>query len=139
MGILVLVGSFIIFKSRPMIDHYRFEGSASRLAKELEWTHKVALSAAADIDFVIKKKSATLHCRRMTDEPLGFSGGNQQFKIDSIPQLLFDEQEIKELKMTFTRSGLIFPKGKITVISRNKAYELSLDTGENQRILAKET
>lgn len=110
-----------------------------RFAKELEWSHKVALIASADIDFVIEKEGDTIYCSRKTDEPLGFAGGNQQFKVEGISKLFFEGKAIKELKIIFTRSGLIIPMGKITIESRGKGYTLFLDPGKSQRICAKET
>jgi len=133
------MGSLLIFKAQPMLSEQRFKGSVNRLAKELEWSHKVALSASADIDFIIKKKGETLFCQRMTDEPFEFGGGNHRFKIEHIPHFYFEGEEAKELKITFTRSGWMNPEGKIKLDSSGKSYEISLNPGENQRILAKET
>ena len=138
-AILALVGSLVIFKAKPMIAQYRFQTSVHRLAKELEWSHKVAMSAEADIDFHIQKKGSSLYCTRMTDEPLGFRGGNKELKIEQIAQLFFDDQETSELKLTFTRSGWIIPEGNIQLSSSKKTFQISLNPAENRVIAASET
>ncbi|MCB1068187.1 MAG: hypothetical protein KDK56_08380 [Simkania sp.] len=138
-AILALVGSLVIFKAKPMIAQYRFQTSVHRLAKELEWSHKVAMSAEADIDFRIEKKKDTLYCTRVTDEPLGFRGGNKELKIEQITQLFFDGEEISELKLTFTRTGSIRPEGNIQLSSSNKTLQIPLNPAQNRVIAASET
>ena len=105
-AILALVGSLVIVKAKPMIEEYRFQASVQRLANELEWSHKVAMSAEADIDFLIEKKGTTLCCTRITDEPLGFRGGNKTLKIEQVETLLFEGEEKNELKLSFTKRML---------------------------------
>lgn len=138
LAILALVGSLVIVKAKPMIAQYRFQASVHRLAKELEWSHKVAMSAEADIDFHIKKKGASLYCNRVTDEPLGFAGGNKKIKIEQLAQLLFDGEEVAELKLTFSRSGWIHPEGKIQLTSSSKTFQISLNPAESRVIAASE-
>lgn len=119
-----------------MIAKYRFESSASRLAKELEWTHKVAMSAGADMDVTIEQKKDHLVCKRQTDEPLGFRGGNQTFKVEHIPHFLFNDEVASPLKLTFTRSGTILPEGTLKIVSSNETifFEISLDPTKRSQI-----
>ena len=138
-AILALVGSLVIFKAKPMIAAYRFQASVHRLAKELEWSHKVAMSAEADIDFFIEKKGTTLYCMRVTDEPLGFQGGNKKIKIEQVPELFFDGEEITEIKLSFSRSGWIRPMGTLQLTSSKKTLQISLNPAESRVIVASET
>ena len=119
-----------------MIAKYRFESSVSRLTKELEWTHKVAMSAGADMDITIEQKKGYLVCKRQTDEPLGFRGGNQTFKVEHVPHFLFNDVEESALKLTFTRSGIILPEGTLKVVSssENMFFEILLDPKERSQI-----
>lgn len=120
-----------------MIAHYRFESSAHRLAKELEWSHKVAMSACAEIDFTIEQRGNQLICKRRTDEPLGFGGGKQTFKIDHLPQFLFNDEEQNSLKLTFTRSGQILPQGTLVLRgpSQEESCSIALPPTEQGRII----
>jgi len=138
LGILATASSLLILRAKPMVARYQFTGSATRLINELEWSYKVAMSACADIDFTIEQKGNKLFCKRTTDEPLGFKGGNRTFVIDHIPSFLFDDKEEKVLRLSFTRSGFILPEGRLKICSSKKGtfFVVHLPPKEKSRITA---
>lgn len=138
-ALLVLIGSFVIVKSRPMIDYYQIREGVQRLAKELNWSHKVSMSLSGDIDVLIERRGNILYCERMTDERVKFKGGNQTFKIKQIDQLFFEKEEIPKLKLFFDRSGMIFPKGTLEIKAGGKIYEILLNSSQSHQIYVKET
>lgn len=73
-GVLALVASVILFRSKLMLDHYRFSKGAERLKREIEFSKRIAQTASTYIEFSLEQKGNQLVCMRKTDEPLNLKG-----------------------------------------------------------------
>jgi hypothetical protein len=141
-GILAVISSLLVFKARPMIFQYQFQAAVSDLRREMEWSYHIATSTSADIDFTIEKRGETLFCRRHTDEPLKLAGRNRSFKISHIPDFTFipkkqAEKNTRDLKVTFFRTGSIFPEGTLKLSSSKECFEIELDPSKHSTIVCK--
>lgn len=139
LAILALVSSLVIIKARPMVLHYQFREEISRLAEELEWSRKVAMSSGGEIDFIIEQKGGGLHCLRQTDEPFAFKGGMQRFTLDHISRFTFNQEKGKRLHLVFTRSGFPLEEGELVFFDAKgkAAYAIELLPKERPCITAK--
>lgn len=94
--IIALVGSGLLFRAKPMLDHYRFEKGVGRLKEEILYTKHLVEVASADVELHIKKSQRGVVLERVTDEPLNL--GNvigSKIIIDSI--FIQPKQDVKVL------------------------------------------
>ena len=124
-SILTLLGSLVLVRTRPMLDHYRFARAISRLKQEIGLTRRLSRNANADIEFHIDRRGETLLCLRKTDEPLPFSHIlNVPF---SIPYLKMKEERVV---LTFTASGWIGKEVDFTLSFKDKSERLTFSNRE---------
>lgn len=103
-AIIALVGTVLLFRAKPMLDHYRFEKGVGRLKQEILYTKHLVEIASADVELHIKQSKRGLVLERVTDEPLNLGnviGGN--IFIDSI--CIQPKQDVKVL---FLATGGIY-------------------------------
>jgi len=107
-------------RSKPMLDHYRFNRSMTRLKQEIDFTRRLSRIASADIEFRIKQGKGGLICIRTTDEPLSLP---RAINVSlSIPHLNIKE---KKVVLTFTGSGWIKDEVELTLQYNNKSETLT--------------
>ena len=84
-AIIAIAGTGLLFRAKPMLDHYRFEKGVGRLKEEILYTKHLAEIASADVELHIKHNKRGVVLERVTDEPLNLGsviGG--KILIDSI-------------------------------------------------------
>ncbi|MDN3508880.1 MAG: hypothetical protein P0S93_02475 [Candidatus Neptunochlamydia sp.] len=69
-GLIALIGSLILLRAKPMLDHYRMNHSYERLRREIVLSKHLAQTATTDVEFQIEQHRKGLICTRKTDEPL---------------------------------------------------------------------
>lgn len=115
LGVITLLGSVLLFKAKPMLDHYRFKHGVARLKEELAFSKRIAQVASADIDFYIKAEKNQLYCTRETDEPLRFPQ-TVNCKI-IIPFLQLEGK--KECSIHYTATGWAYGEEELIVTNGN--------------------
>ncbi len=73
-GLIALIGSLVLLRAKPMLDHYRMNHSYERLRREIVLSKHLAQAATTDIEFQIEQQRKGLRCTRKTDEPLCLGG-----------------------------------------------------------------
>ena len=73
-GLIAVVGTVVLFRSKPMLDHYRFAQGAEKLRREIAFSKRIAQTATTYIEFSLEQKGNQLVCIRKTDEPLKLKG-----------------------------------------------------------------
>ncbi|MEX0962175.1 MAG: hypothetical protein WDZ28_04905 [Simkaniaceae bacterium] len=68
--VITLLGGLIAYKSKTLIDVYRFENQMSRFLNELNHTQTLAISIGSDLEVVLQNGPKGLEFYRKTDEPL---------------------------------------------------------------------
>ncbi|MCP5504072.1 MAG: hypothetical protein H7A41_02850 [Chlamydiales bacterium] len=102
-GLIALIGSLVLLRAKPMLDHYRMNHSYEKLKREIALSKYLAQTATADIEFQIEQHKKGLICKRKTDEPLSLGGTiNTSFVIPYL-QLEGSEKET----VLITSSGWI--------------------------------
>ncbi|MEM8727309.1 MAG: hypothetical protein AAGE99_01140 [Chlamydiota bacterium] len=69
-GLITLIGSLVLLRAKPMLDHYRINHSYERLRREILLSKHLAQTATTEIEFRMKQRRKGLICIRKTDEPL---------------------------------------------------------------------
>ncbi len=103
MTLIALIGSVVLVRAKPMLDHYRFNHSFSRLKRELALSKRLAMTATTDIEFHLEQKEKVLTCMRKTDEPL-----NLKETLNTpinIPYIRMEEN--KKAMILFTANGWV--------------------------------
>ena len=116
LSVLALLGSVVLFRTKPMLDHYRFNRGVERLKQEISHTRRLARTSRADIEFHVYQKPEGLSCMRKTDEPL--HPYLRAVKPLSIPHL--EMQEKGDFFVTFTASGWVKEEKQLVVGSNGK-------------------
>lgn len=73
-GLIALIGSLVLLRAKPMLDHYRMNHSYEKLRREIALSKHLAQTATTDIEFQIEQQRKGLICTRKTDEPLRLGG-----------------------------------------------------------------
>jgi hypothetical protein len=121
LGVLALLGSLVLVKTRPLLDHYRFGQGVAQLRQEIDLTRRLSNAAHADMTLHVKQTEKGLLLRRETDEPLAIP---RTFDVSIlIPHLMLKE---KDLDLTFTGSGWMKEEHKFTVYFKNRSLTLEL-------------
>lgn len=120
--ILTLMGGFILFKSKGMVQDYRFQKQVSDLKREMILTKRLAQSYNADIVFTIRQSDTGIQWVRTSDEPMEHLKNhfNRLHKTSVIQTFSYQEERPDELAVLFSGSGLITPPGTIQVKYNNK-------------------
>lgn len=111
LSVLAILGSTLLFRAKPMLDHYRFNRSVERLRQEISHTRRLAKTSHADIELHIYQKPEGLCCMRKTDEPL-----HPYLRVThplSIPHL--EMQENRDFSVIFTASGWVKEEKQLKV------------------------
>jgi len=140
-GILTSLGTLFILKAKPMIARYQLDNRLERLAKEFEWTHKIAKTTEAHFKVTLKFDKGKVVFKRVTDEPLSFACKNASFAIENIEVLLFEGKPVSDIEWTFTQRGNILPNGilELKCDRLKRAYTITLLPEEQPSILDKRT
>lgn len=130
LSVLALLGGIVLFRTKPMLDHYRFNRSVERLKQEISHTRRLARTSRADIEFHVYQHPEGLSCIRKTDEPL-----HPYLRATtplSIPHLEIKEKD--DFFVTFTASGWVKEEKQLIVCSNGnfEVFSFSNYLPENQ-------
>lgn len=134
LSILSILGTILLIKTGPMIEHYRFEMSAKKLLNELNLTRHLSIASYSDMEFRIQKVGNNLICCRINDEPITIGKHfNSTITIKNIPLITFNNQPIEELTLFFSSTGVIDKTGTFRLFSKEKiekgeAYSIACNT-----------
>jgi|GEM_PF-2316533 prepilin-type N-terminal cleavage/methylation domain-containing protein len=84
-AIIALVSTVFLYRSKPMLDHYRFSQGVEKLKREIAFSKRIAQTASTYIEFSIEQQGNQCVCIRKTDEPLKLKGAlNTPILIPSV-------------------------------------------------------
>ena len=122
LSILSVLGTTLLIKTGPMIEHYRFEMSAKKLLNELNLTRHLAIASYSDMEFRIQKAGNKLICCRLKDDPIKIGKHfNSMIAIKNIPMLTFNNQPVKDVALFFSSTGLIERTGTFRLYSKEES------------------
>ncbi len=127
-AILTVFGGAVLFKSKGMVQCYRFQAQAATLKREILFSKRLAASYSADIYFVLKQTDQGLEWIRESDEPMEHIKHhfNKWHKLSCIQNFQTNEPRPEDLRIFFSGSGFIFPKEKITIESNKERLVIEL-------------
>ena len=121
LSILSILGTTLLIKTGPMIEHYRFEMSAKKLLKELNLTRHLSIASYSDMDFHIQKMGNKLICCRRQDDQIKVGKHfNSPIIIKNIQVVTFNNQPIENMTLFFSSTGLIEKTGTFRLYSKEK-------------------
>ena len=110
-GLIALIGTVVLIRTKPMIDHHRINHGYDKLRREIALAKHLAQVANAEVTFHIENKKNHLMCNRTTDEPLILPGIIDTPIIIPHLQLAHSQRET----ILIVASGWIDAKHKITL------------------------
>ncbi len=118
-ALLACVGAVVISRALPMLDHYRFEADAKRFEKEILLTKRLADTAHADVQFVVKRGKKGYECKRLTDEPIRMDKlMKKKLSFPHIDSILVSGSKIDRESVTFTGTGWTNQNGEWDLVSK---------------------
>lgn len=124
-GVLSLIATVILFRAKPMLDHYRFSQGAEKLKREIVFSKRIAQTASTYIEFSLEQKGNQLVCIRKTDEPLTLKGTlNTPIVIPSV----YLEGNQKQT-ILITSSGWVEKDVKINIFLGNQRKTIDVRKG----------
>ena len=117
--IIIILGSVVLVRTKPMLEYYQFRYGCSKLERELAMSRRLSKIINGDIEVYISQTHNGLICKRTTDEPLNLY---RTFDISvSIPYLKIEH---KSLSFTFTATGWIRGEKTFLVKCNNKSKKI---------------
>ena len=118
----------MLFKSKGMVQCYRFKNQAAALKREILFSKRLAASYNADIYFVLKQTDQGLEWIRESDEPMEHIKHhfNKWHKLYCIQNFQTNELQPEDLRIFFSGSGFVCPKEKITIKSNKEILVIEL-------------
>ncbi len=117
LALLTIMGGLVLFKSKGMVQDFRFQKQVSGLKREVIFTKRLAQSYNADIVFTIRQSDTGIQWIRTSDEPMNHLKNhfNRLHRTSVIQTFTYQGARVNELSILFSGSGLITPLGSIQV------------------------
>lgn len=118
----------MLVRSRPMLDHYRFQSDANRFLHELQLSKHMAQVAHCDIVFELTQDKESWVCTRKTDEPLKVAHVlKKKIPFRFLSSIKLNDEQVDKLVLNFTGTGWINKQGDLLLESkRGETYGISL-------------
>ena len=122
MSVLLIISTVVLVNTGPLIDHYRFNRSVSRLESELIFTQRLASLVEADIDVRLENSKTGLVLIRKTDEPFVLPQ-----TIDNPIFIPLIQLDMELIEIVFTATGWLKDPKIFEVIfkGRKKTFDFS--------------